>query len=137
MTLKASCEGGILKEINCSSIPRTEKTFLNCPLFFGPLGITLARRSEGKNMENLKKAVGDAGTFLSRAVQVKPQLWIIIIIVVVVASVVFVVVVDVVVRALFFQELYRLNLNCLLLLLLLLFLLLLLCGHFSFQSCTG
>jgi hypothetical protein len=33
-------------------------------------GITLARRSEGKNMENIKKAVGDAGTFLSRAVQV-------------------------------------------------------------------
>ena len=99
MTLKASCEGGILKEINCSSIYRTEKTFLNCPLFFGPLGITLARRSEGKNMENLKKAVGDAGTFLSRAVQVKPQLFIII--VVVVASVVVVVVVVVVVATAF------------------------------------
>lgn len=30
-----------------------------------------ARRSEGKNMENLKKAVGDAGMFLTRAVQVR------------------------------------------------------------------
>ena len=58
-------------------------------------------------MENLKKAVGDAGTFLSRAVQVNLHLLfvvaVVVVVVVVIVSVV-VVVADVAISFLYFKS---------------------------------